>query len=85
VNREYRMGTKHAPLRVPRVDGQRGGCVVAYPYHLDATRQEVQDPVAEGGLQFQGPELSDELGGLYGVESWTVVNEQHSHIGLPLF
>ena len=40
-------GTKHAPLRGPRVDDQRGGCVVTYPYHLGAAPQEVQDPVAE--------------------------------------
>jgi hypothetical protein len=31
-------------------------------------RQEVQDPVAQGGVQTQGPELNDELGGYYGVE-----------------
>jgi hypothetical protein len=27
-------GTEHAPLRVPRVEDQRGGCVVTYPYSL---------------------------------------------------
>jgi hypothetical protein len=27
-------GTKHTPLRGPRVEDQRGRCVVAYPYHL---------------------------------------------------
>ena len=43
-------GTEHAPLRGPRVEDQRGGCVVTYPYHLGAARQEVQDPVAEGGV-----------------------------------
>ena len=32
-------GTEHAPLR--GVEDQRGGCVVAYPYHLGAARQEV--------------------------------------------
>ena len=36
-------GTKYAPLRDPRVEDQRGRCVVAYPYHLGAARQEVQD------------------------------------------
>jgi hypothetical protein len=30
----------------PWVEGQRGGCVVAYPHHLGPCRQEVQDPVA---------------------------------------
>ena len=43
-------GTEHAPL-----EDQRGGCVVTYPYHLGAARQEVQDPVAEGGVLSQGP------------------------------
>ena len=43
-------GTKHAPLRGPRVEDQGGRCVVTYPYHLGLARQEVQDPVAEGGV-----------------------------------
>ena len=43
-------GTEHAPLRGPRVEDQRGGCVVTYPYHLGAACQEVQDLVAEGGV-----------------------------------
>ena len=38
-------GTEHAPLRVPCVEDQRGGCVVTYPYHLGETR-----PLAEGGV-----------------------------------
>ena len=61
-------GTKNAHLTVSRVEGQCGGCVVAYRRHLGVASQEVQDPVAEGGVQSQGPELSDELGGHYGVE-----------------
>ena len=43
-------GTKHTPLRGPHVEDQRGRCVVTYSYHLGAARQEVQDPVAEGGV-----------------------------------
>jgi hypothetical protein len=43
-------GTKHAPLRGPCVEDQCGRCVVAYPYHLGTARQEVQNPVAEGGV-----------------------------------
>ena len=43
-------GSEHALLRVPNVEDQRGRCVVTYPYHLGAARQEVQDPVAEGGV-----------------------------------
>ena len=61
VEQGVQEGTEHAPLRGPRVKGQRGGGVVAYPHHLGSACQEVQDPVAEGGVQPQGPELSDEL------------------------
>ena len=43
-------GTKLALLRGPRVEDKHGGCVVTYPYHLGAARQEVQDPAAEGGV-----------------------------------
>ena len=43
-------GTKHVPLRGPSVNDQCGRCVGAYPYHLGAARQEVLDPVAEGGV-----------------------------------
>jgi hypothetical protein len=39
-------GTKHTHLRGHCVEDQHGSCV-AYPYHLGAARQEVQDPVAE--------------------------------------
>ena len=45
-----REGTEYAPLRVPRVEDQRGRCVVTYSYHLVAARQEGQEPVAEGGV-----------------------------------
>jgi hypothetical protein len=38
-------GTKYTPLRGPNVKDQN---VVAYFYHLGATHQEVEDPVAEG-------------------------------------
>ena len=41
---------------------------VLLPHHLGAARQEIEDPVAEGGVQAQGPELGDELGWDYGVE-----------------
>ena len=43
-------GTKYTPLRGPRVKDQHGRCVVACSYHLGAARQEVQDPVTEGGV-----------------------------------
>jgi hypothetical protein len=45
---------QNAPLWGPRVEDQRGGDVVAYPHHLGAARQEVQYPVAQGGVETQG-------------------------------
>jgi hypothetical protein len=45
--------TKQASLRGPCVEGQCDICVVAYPHHVGADSQEVQDPVAEGGVQSQ--------------------------------
>jgi hypothetical protein len=47
--------TEHAPLRGSCVEDQRGGCVVTYSDHLGVARQEVQDPVAEGSVESQGP------------------------------
>ena len=61
-------GAEHTPLWVPCVEDQRSGGVVAYLHYLGAARQEVQDPVAQGGVHTQCPELNDELGGYYGVE-----------------
>ena len=49
VNREYRRRLSTHP-RGPSVEDQRGRPVVAYPYHLGAACQEVQDPVAEGDV-----------------------------------
>jgi hypothetical protein len=50
------------------VEVQCSGGVVSYLLHLVAGCQEVQDPVAQGGVQTQGPKLNDELRGYYGVE-----------------
>jgi hypothetical protein len=36
---------------------------VAYPHDLGSAPQEVQDPVAEEGVQSQGPKVGDEHGG----------------------
>jgi hypothetical protein len=47
-------------------------------------RQEVQDPIAQGGVQTQGLEFNDLFGGYYGNEFRAIVNEQHSYIGIPL-
>ena len=49
-------------LRISEVD------VVSYLHHLGAARQEVQDPIAQGGVETQGHKLNDELGGYSGVE-----------------
>ena len=43
----------------PRVEDQQSGGVVSYRHHLGAARQEVQDPVAQGGVQTQGHKLND--------------------------
>ena len=59
---------ENAPLWGPSVEDQRGGDVVTYPHHMGAARQEVQDPVAQGGVETQGLELNDEFGGYYGVK-----------------
>ena len=61
-------GDEYVPLWSPCVEDQQNGGVISYLHHLGAARQEVQDPVAQGGVQTQGPELDDELGGNYGVE-----------------
>ena len=61
-------GTEHAPLWGPRVEDQRSGCVVSYLHHLGAVHQEVQDPIAQGGVQTQGLKPNDEHVGYYGAE-----------------
>uniref|UniRef100_A0A8C7FCB0 beta-ketoacyl-[acyl-carrier-protein] synthase I n=1 Tax=Oncorhynchus kisutch TaxID=8019 RepID=A0A8C7FCB0_ONCKI len=43
-------GTEQAPLGSSSVEDQRGRCVATYPHHLGVARQEVQNPVAEGGI-----------------------------------
>ena len=68
VNKEYRRGLSMHPCGAP---GLRISEVkVLFPTFTirGAAHQEVQDPVAHGGVQTQGPELNDELGGYYGVE-----------------
>ena len=64
VIREYRRGLSTHPcgapvLRISEVE-------VLFPTFatLEAAFQEVQDPVAEGGGQTQGPDFNDD----YGVE-----------------
>jgi hypothetical protein len=52
-------GTHHATL---------SGVGVMLPTLITWARQNVQDPVAEGGVQTQSPKLGDELGVDNGVE-----------------
>ena len=59
---------ENTPLCGPSVEDQRGGDVVTYPHHLGAARQEIQDPVAQGGVETQVLELNDEFRGYYGVK-----------------
>ena len=63
-HREYRRGLSTHPC----VEGQRSGDVVSYLHHLGAASQKVQDPVAQGGVETQGLQFDDEIGGNYGVE-----------------
>ena len=65
---DVQEGAEHTTLWGPSVKDQLSGGVVSYLHHLGAARQEVQDPVAQGGVQTQGLKLNDELGGYYGVE-----------------
>jgi hypothetical protein len=61
-------GAEHAPQWGPHIEDQCGGGFVAYVHHLGLACQDVQDPITQGGVPTSGPELSDELGGHYGVE-----------------
>jgi hypothetical protein len=68
VNREYRRGLSTHPcgasmLRISEVE-------IMFPTFTTWGRQreEVQVPVAQGGVETQGLKLNDELGGYYGVE-----------------
>ena len=82
LNRVYRKGLSTHPWGTSRLRISVTG-VVAYLHHLGASRQEVQDPVAQGGVQTQGHELVKELGGYFDVEGGVEVNEQHSYISIP--
>jgi hypothetical protein len=54
-------GIEHDPLRGPHVEDQRGGCVVAYPYHLGAARQEVQDHFVKHFVHFSPHSIQFDL------------------------
>jgi hypothetical protein len=56
-------GNENTPLCGPCVEDQCSGGVVSYLHHLGVSRQEFQDPVAQGEVQTHGPEFNDELEG----------------------
>jgi hypothetical protein len=86
VNREYRRRLSTHPCGAPvlRINLAKVLLTTFTPSYLGLTRQELQDPVTQGGVQTQGSDLSDELGGLYGAEGRAIVNIQHSYICIPL-
>jgi hypothetical protein len=57
------VNMEHALLWGPCVEDQHSGGVASYLHHLSVACQEVQDPVAQGGVQTQDPKVNDELGG----------------------
>ena len=69
VNREYSRGLSTHPCGAPvlRVSVAEVMMPTLTTWGQPVS-QEVRDPVAEGGVQSQGPKLGDELGGDNGVE-----------------
>ena len=53
VNRDYKKGLNTHPCGAPllRISEEN---VFSYIHHLGAARQEVQDPIAHGGVETQG-------------------------------
>jgi hypothetical protein len=68
VNSEYRRGLSTHPCGVPvlRVSEVEMLCPTFTIW--GASRQEVQDPIAQGGVETQGLKLNYEIGGYYGAE-----------------
>jgi len=58
----------HRALRSSGAQGQYRGGETAHPHHLGSAPQDVQDPVAKGGVKPQAPELGKELSGHKSVE-----------------
>jgi len=61
-------GTLYAALRGSGAQGQYRGGETANSHHLGSAHQEIQDPVAKGGVKAQAPELENELSGHNSVE-----------------
>ena len=68
VNREYKRGLSTHLCGAPVL--RISGVEMLFPTLTTwgAARQEVQDPVAQGGVETQGLELNDEFGGHYGIK-----------------
>jgi hypothetical protein len=62
VNREYRRGLSTNPCGAPVLRVRMAEVMYSYTHHLVLARQEVQDPVEEGGVQTQSPKLGEVLG-----------------------
>ncbi len=74
-----------AALRSTGVEDQGRWCVVAHSGHLTSACQEVQEPAAQRSVQSQSLELRNQCGRHYGVKCWTIIHEQHPHIGVIIF
>ncbi len=74
-----------AVLQSTSVEDQGRWCVVAHSDHLTSACQEVQDPVAQRSVQSQSLDLCNQCGRHYGVKCWTIIHEQHPHIGALIF
>jgi hypothetical protein len=67
VNREDRRGLRMHPCGAPVL--RISGVEMLFPtFATWGRRQEVQGPVAQGGVESQGLKINDEFGGYYGVE-----------------
>ena len=61
-------GAQHTALWDASVQGEGGGGAVVDPNRLRSVDQEVQYPVAEGGVYVKIPQFGDQSGGNNGVE-----------------
>ena len=84
VNREYTWGLCTHPCGAPVFRASEVGVLFLTFTTWGRPVRKVQYSIAQGGVEAQGPQLDDELGGYLGVECWAVVNDQHSYICIPL-
>ncbi len=77
--------TEDTALWSTSVEDQGRWGVVAHSDHLTSACQEVQDPAAQRSVQSQSLELRNQCDRHYGVKCWTIIHEQHPHIGVLFF